>query len=224
MTGNKNQRKKIRLLICFGLSLVASVSCFSINSHRANFQEEGVQRLKNLGHSVYYDFQVDEDLRVKKGAFSPIPSFLIDWFGVDFFHSVEKVSDYDDLHDLLHFPHLNEISIPPNFRKRSLIRKFTNLKRLNLSPDVSFDVNLVSNPYSITELQCQIKDLRNLEAFESLTFLRVSTLSKNWERLTKLKKLKHLEVLSSSKDLGLDSFSHLKQIERYEFNADGFPI
>jgi hypothetical protein len=76
------------------LALV-TILCIALGwwMHRAREQRNLVKRIESNGGNVYYDFQYDapsEEL-----AESPVPKWLLDRLGADFFHSVKEVGTED---------------------------------------------------------------------------------------------------------------------------------
>jgi hypothetical protein len=80
------------------LLLVAVCSVWlGIAFHRAREQARAVAAIKAAGGTVYYDYQQGADLySADPAAESNVPAWLLDQFGVDFFHDVMGVSIAND--------------------------------------------------------------------------------------------------------------------------------
>ncbi|MGA2257085.1 MAG: tetratricopeptide repeat protein [Thermoguttaceae bacterium] len=80
----------LRSLLVATTLFVVLCALFSWQVKRAEYQKECIRAIHNRGGYVHYDYQADKD-GVKPYASSPVPKYLLDWLGEDFFHRVVGV-------------------------------------------------------------------------------------------------------------------------------------
>ena len=90
------RRRTLQIAAC-GMLLFAVVAVwFGFHISRARAQRTAVAAIREYGGCAHYDFHFPEDdyrpYEFYSVGQSDMPSWLIDWFGVDFFHSVVQVN------------------------------------------------------------------------------------------------------------------------------------
>lgn len=175
-------RSVLFLLVLFAVALFG----FQWINSRAKQQAEVVHWVRTLEGSVTYDFQMDEWNKLnKKTKPDNIPSFLLDWLGVDFFCDVVSVKCYKDI-----------ISAERNaLDDVSSIGKLKRLRSLSIAVKEGTDLSALS-------------ELRELE---SIVFGR-SSVVENMKWAKKLKKLLYFQVgFGEIKDIeGIENCSNLE--------------
>ena len=76
----------LRTLLVATTLFAVLCSLFSWQVKRAQFQKQCVAAIRNRGGHVHYDYKV-----ANWYASSPVPKYLLDWLGEDFFHRVVGV-------------------------------------------------------------------------------------------------------------------------------------
>jgi len=153
-------------IVCIVLGLVVRV---------AERQKRAVEALRSLDVvTIYYDYELDEDLKLKQDAERPGPDWLRNLIGVDYFATVVYVElSGDTINHLLVQSEVYEVTVPGDVSRH--LRDFSDLKSLNLSAA------------PITN--------RDIEHFASSTGLRKLDLSYTFLSDAGLSKLSHLTEL-----------------------------
>ncbi len=179
--------------------LLLTFSCLWLGwiANRANQQRKAVQWVKNVG-LVLYDYDRDEEGRFYEPSEPPVPDWLVNLIGIDYFANVVFVRIEDaqvsDVTPLVNLPKLEILWFwESQLTDVTPLAKLTNLVELDLEDTLVRDVTPLTN-------------LKNLE------WLRLSTQVRDVAPLANLKNLQHLD-LSCSQVSDVTPLANLTNLE-----------
>lgn len=86
-------RKLLRFnLRTFLIAITAFGIWLGLHVHRSRLQEQAVRQIRTHGGWVAYDYQLPNGENFDPNSVSPVPAWLRQWLGYDFFHSVAEIS------------------------------------------------------------------------------------------------------------------------------------
>ena len=171
----KRRWRQFRLRTFFVLVTVLCV-WFGWQVHRAKQQREAVKWVRESGGSVRYDYECDEDCSLLPDAEPPVPKWLYDTLGVDFFDDVAWVS--------LHSTQVSDLTP---------LARLKGIRGIDLGLTPVSDLSPLANLKSIQRLsvyKTQISDLGPLRRLTSLQMLYVGG-----TRVSELAPLAYLKAL-----------------------------
>lgn len=95
VAGDDGRMRKRQLRFSLRFMLIATTAFtvwFGLQLNFARQQRAAVNRIREVGGFVYYDFQVDESGKEDLKAVPWEPTWLLNVIGVDFFHGVKRVN------------------------------------------------------------------------------------------------------------------------------------
>ena len=174
----RNWRQWVFLVTGFSLTVSIFYYQFSRLVQRAENQKEAVEWVYERGGEAIYDYQICDDRSIDKARHSRIPKFLLDRFGVDFFHSIQLVS-------------LDQVDRRPN--TEYILNRLPGLQAVELFGVDESEANAFPNLSELPNLKrispnmrVPIYNLRSLVQLEALSGIGDTHIS----RLENLRKLK----------------------------------
>ncbi|WP_218933035.1 leucine-rich repeat domain-containing protein [Roseimaritima multifibrata] len=183
-----SHRRWLRFSMRSLLFVVTVVSVWlAVVSSRARSQKQAIDRVKQLGGFVSYDYTLDTNMNWRKGPNLPAPVWLIDLTGEDYVRTVWIVN-FDDKSD-------------PSDDDLEVVERFDALKQLTLM-----------NRKKITD-----EGLRHVSGLTELEVLALNGTNVSGEGLSHLRNCQGLKGLPMNNtplmDVGLSHISHLGSLE-----------
>lgn len=182
------RRSWLRCSIRSLLLVVTVVSVWlAVVSSRARSQKQAIDRVKQLGGFLGFDYKLDANMKWRKDPKLPAPVWLIDLIGEDYVRSVWIVN-FDDGSD-------------PTDDDLEVVERFDTLKQLTLM-----------NRKKITD-----EGLRHVSGLTELEVLALNGTNVSGEGLSHLRNCRRLKGLPMNNtplmDIGLSHISHLGNLE-----------
>lgn len=183
----------LRTLLLAMVTLATLLGVFAMRLERARKQAAAVVAIQRLGGTITYDFECKPasryGLEFVTGSKSPVPTWLIDRLGLDFFHSVVNVDlnqrflGDEDIKKLPDFPNLLGLNLRRSQMGNSgaaAIAHYQSLKSLNLVMSEIGDTGL--------------KEIATLKSLQVLNLDQTRLSDSGLAHIAKLRDLRELTI------------------------------
>ena len=201
----------------FLLIVIAAGVWLSVVSNRVRIQKQAVDRVKQLGGQVGFDYQFDDKMNWRKDPKLPAPAWLIDLIGADYARSVTIVNF--------------DVGSDPSDDDLKVVASLTSLKQLSLANRKRITDNGLRHLTGLSELEVLAIQGTNVsgEGFQhvmnmqKLTLLTLDNSPVTDDALQYIGRLQKLELLFLNNtritDDGLKHLASLKSVTNLQLRG-----